>query len=620
MPTKGYDNHMIKSNIFMKTMLFTFVATVSYFIFIATFAMPKIEDKIAKLEEKNVKDLLNKIVILSRNVHYDLEHYKKTVYGYKRENLKGLTDVASNILYHCYTLSTDGNLSTDDAKRIAYDKISGLSYGKGGYFFIVDDNYTMLSYPDENMVDKNILHLRDDSGKLFVRDMVNKSRDNKHAFVKYSWHSEDDKKFNKLTYIREFKNWGIHIGTGVSIEDIELEVKNRKAELNKHLTDIIKHTKICDSGYIYIFDKNGTMLVHPNSNLVGVNIMTMVNPSTGKMLYDDLVYASKHSGKLRYIWDKPNDRGNYIYKKISWIEYIPELKWYIASSAYVDELDSSSNELKYNMYIFGIVILILFLIISFIFFKKLFAPILNLADITSQVTKGNYKVRSDYNHSDEIGILCQNFNTMIDTIEENIKTLDKKVEEKTRKLHEQKNLLYHQAHHDALTGLPNRMYFNQQLEIEFQKAKDNQQTLTIFFMDLDRFKQINDTLGHKVGDEVLRIVSKRFDREISSKDTLVRLGGDEFVLMIRGLKSADEASNIAEGIIRSIKKPMVVGEHHPEISVSIGISLYPLNTTDMTDLLKHADIAMYQAKKDGRNRFRICTQTYDTDGSSAMSK
>jgi len=251
--------------------------------------------------------------------------------------------------------------------------------------------------------------------------------------------------------------------------------------------------------------------------------------------------------------------------------------------------------------------LILFLIISFLFFKKLFEPILSLAHITTQVTKGDYRVRSDYIHSDEIGTLCKDFNTMIDTIEENIHTLDQKVNEKTKKLHEQKNLLYHQAHHDALTGLPNRMYFNHQLEIDFKNAKANHQPLTIFFMDLDKFKDINDTLGHKVGDEVLRVVSKRFKNNISSEDTLVRLGGDEFTIIVKGLKSKETSESIAERIIKSIEKPIVIGDHTLNISVSIGISSYPLNTTNMIDLLKYADIAMYRAKKAGRNRFEICT-------------
>jgi len=597
---------MIKSKIFLKTMLFTFIATVSYFIFIATFAMPKIENSIGKLEERSVKNILDKIILLSRHTYSDLKDYNETVYHYKKDNLKNITKVASGILHYYHDLSMDGTLSQNEAKKIAYEKVSRLTYANSGYFFIIDDNYTAISHPDKTMINRNIENLKDDNGNLFVKDMVNRSQKSSEGFAEYSWHDENNRKFNKLTYIKKFEHWGIHLGTGVSTDDIQQEVKKKKDELLEQLKGIIKDTKIGKSGYIYIFDKAGKMLVHPNDNVLGMNIRGLKNPSSGNTLYDDLVYVSKHDKMLKYKWDKPDDKNHYIYEKISWIEYMPEFGWYIASSAYVDELNSSADELKYRMYIFGIIILIVFLIISFVFFKKLFEPIETLAELTSQVTKGDYSVRSDYIHSDEVGILCKNFNTMIETIEDNINTLDKKVAEKTQKLHEQKNLLYHQAHHDALTGLPNRMYFNQQLEIEFNKSRENRQILTLFFVDLDNFKNINDTLGHNIGDSVLREVSKRFKRNISSKDTFARLGGDEFTIIVRGLRDPKDASNIADRIIASIEEPMVIGEHQLEISVSIGISSYPENTTNMIDLLKYADIAMYRAKKDGKNRFRMC--------------
>ncbi len=276
---------------------------------------------------------------------------------------------------------------------------------------------------------------------------------------------------------------------------------------------------------------------------------------------------------------------------------------------YIDELDRSSYELMYRMYLFGIILLILFLIASFLFFRRLFRPISDLTNMTSKVTKGDYEVRSTYIYDNEIGILCQNFNTMVETIDENIQTLDRRVEEKTKRLHQQKNLLYHQAHHDTLTGLPNRMFFNYKLEEEFLYAKENKTILAIFFMDLDGFKEINDTVGHRIGDEVLRVVSSRFLQNISPNDTLARLGGDEFTIIARDIKDVTQAYILADKIIASIKKPMSIDGRVFKISVSIGISFFPINTVDIIDLLKYADIAMYQAKKDGRGRFIVCSES-----------
>jgi len=342
---------MIKSNIFFRTMLFTFIATMSYFIFIATFAIPKIENSIGSLEKRNAKDILDKVILLSNNVHYELLDHSKSIMRYKKKSLKNVTEIASGILHHYYDLTALGKLSTDEAKKLAYEKISQLKYNNDGYFFIIDDNYTLISHPNKDILKKNIANTKDDKGRFFIKEMIDKSRKNSESFVQYPWRDKNNQPFEKLTYIKKFEHWDIYIGTGVSIEDIKLEVVKRKENLFKQLIEIIKDTKIGNSGYVYIFKKDGTMIVHPNEKLVGMNIKKLKNPSSGNMLYDDLIYASQHDKKLKYIWDKPNDRDNYIYEKISWIEYLPELEWYVASSAYIDDLYSSANELKNNMYI-----------------------------------------------------------------------------------------------------------------------------------------------------------------------------------------------------------------------------------------------------------------------------
>jgi diguanylate cyclase (GGDEF)-like protein len=602
--------YIIKSKIFHKTMLFTTIATVLlYYIFFIYFAIPKIEHSINRLEGKNAKEILAKIVILSRHVYSDLEYYKKIVFKYKENTLKSVTQLAYSILEYHNKQAIDGVITQSRAKELAYTQIGELRYADDEYFFIVDSNYTIISHPDKKLINKNLFNLKDRNGKFFISEMVNKCLKGTESFTQYVWQDRDNKNFDKLSFTRNFKPWDICIGTGVSIEDIKYETNKRESELFEQLKSIVSSTKIGNLGYIYIFNKDGIMLVHPNDNLLGLDISHLKNPSSGNMLYDDLIKASKSTGELKYRWDKPSDKGNYIYEKISWIEYIPELEWYIASSAYIDELDSSSYELMYRMYLFGIILLMLFLVVSFLFFRRLFRPISDLTNMTSKVTKGDYSVRSKYIYNNEIGVLCQNFNTMVERIDENIQTLDRKVAEKTKKLYQQKNLLYHQAHHDILTGLPNRMFFNNKLEEEFLYAKENNKILAIFFMDLDKFKEINDTLGHKVGDEVLRVVSKRFIQNISPTDTLARLGGDEFTIIIRDLKNTDQASIIADKIISSIKEPVSIDGIVFKISVSIGISLYPTNTKSMIKLLKYADMAMYKAKKDGRSRFRVCLES-----------
>ena len=172
-------------------------------------------------------------------------------------------------------------------------------------------------------------------------------------------------------------------------------------------------------------------------------------------------------------------------------------------------------------------------------------------------------------------------------------------------LHEQKNILHYQAHHDALTSLPNRVLFTDRLKQGIEKAKRNQVGLALFFIDLDKFKHINDSLGHGVGDSVLKLVAKRLAGIIRKEDTLARLSGDEFTVIMEDLTQPEDASILAEKILEVLTEPIHIDDYILYVSGSIGISLYPQDATDALSLLKYADTAMYKAKEEGRNNFQF---------------
>lgn len=172
-------------------------------------------------------------------------------------------------------------------------------------------------------------------------------------------------------------------------------------------------------------------------------------------------------------------------------------------------------------------------------------------------------------------------------------------------LREQKDILEYQAHHDALTGLPNRVLFDDRLQQSIEKAKRNREKFAVFFIDLDRFKQINDSLGHKVGDKVLQEVSARINSVIRSEDTLSRLGGDEFTVLMNELKNPQDASVLAQKILDILSEPIRCENQDLYVSSSVGISLFPQDDTDAQNLLKYADAAMYKAKDEGRNNFQF---------------
>lgn len=161
------------------------------------------------------------------------------------------------------------------------------------------------------------------------------------------------------------------------------------------------------------------------------------------------------------------------------------------------------------------------------------------------------------------------------------------------------------AYYDPLTGLPNRRLLEDRLELAISHANRSKQHLAVIFLDLDHFKQVNDTLGHAAGDELLLDVSRRIRHRLREDDTLARLGGDEFIVLLPELNEPEEASRIAQRLIETVAKPFRIGNHEFRIGCSLGISLYPDDAGSAEQLIHHADAAMYQAKQEGRNDYRL---------------
>ncbi len=163
----------------------------------------------------------------------------------------------------------------------------------------------------------------------------------------------------------------------------------------------------------------------------------------------------------------------------------------------------------------------------------------------------------------------------------------------------------HLALHDALTGLPNRRLFKDILELELAQARRNRSKAAVLFLDLDRFKEINDTLGHDAGDLLLKETALRVKASIRQSDTVARIGGDEFNIMVSDIERAEDAAEVAIKIIESLKRMFVIGGHELHITTSIGISVFPDDSTEQEILLSYADIAMYHAKERGRDQYRF---------------
>ncbi|MFY1667321.1 diguanylate cyclase domain-containing protein [Pseudomonas sp. Pseu.R1] len=159
------------------------------------------------------------------------------------------------------------------------------------------------------------------------------------------------------------------------------------------------------------------------------------------------------------------------------------------------------------------------------------------------------------------------------------------------------------AQYDQLTQIPNRMLLQERLQQSLERAKNSKGRLALLYLDLDKFKLVNDTLGHAAGDLLLQEVAHRLKQCVRETDTVARIGGDEFVVLLDRVNSRDDAGKVAEKICKVLNVPMVLKGHDWQILPSIGIANYPENATDLAQLFRHADEAMYSAKKNGGNRF-----------------
>jgi diguanylate cyclase (GGDEF)-like protein len=164
------------------------------------------------------------------------------------------------------------------------------------------------------------------------------------------------------------------------------------------------------------------------------------------------------------------------------------------------------------------------------------------------------------------------------------------------------------VHHDSLTRLPNRALLTDSLKAAIGNARRYSTQFAVLFVDLDRFKLINDTFGHEIGDKLLKIVAERMQSIVRQTDIVSRVGGDEFVVLLSCIRTPPDAARVAENIIANLSQPCHIEQHELLVTASVGISLYPHGGKDVSSLLRNADTAMYSAKGHGKNRYEFYSE------------
>jgi len=247
---------------------------------------------------------------------------------------------------------------------------------------------------------------------------------------------------------------------------------------------------------------------------------------------------------------------------------------------------------------------------------RIVQPLGSLAAVAEAVAQApEHSRRADEQGPREVAELAKTFNAMVDSLQQKAATLDQKLQDQARaEAH-----LDYLAHYDQVTGLANRTQFHKELPRAAERARRQGSNIAVVFLDLDDFKVVNDTLGHSVGDRLLRSVAERLNGSLRKGDFVCRLGGDEFTIILEGISSLRTAVQVVAKVIDSLSRVHNIDGHALRIGVSAGIALYPVQTEDLGDLLRYADIAMYQAKSSGKNDYCVFTSELVSHASDRLS-
>ncbi len=343
------------------------------------------------------------------------------------------------------------------------------------------------------------------------------------------------------------------------------------------ITKQIGEMRFGETGYAFLVNGNGQVLAHPDSKylsgkkLKDLRDYTPVKNFLSNQKNDDILFFKDNEGK-------------------NWITYYVGVNngWGVIVVQEGVEFLKSEQEFKNLSFFIAGITLIGLIIITTTLANRLIAPISNLTDVASGIANGEYEGEITINRQDELGLLAQSFNQMIEGIKKSTAELR------------------HAVIHDRLTGLYNRAYFNQELlkliNI-FQNKSDY--LFAVLFIDLDRFKIINDTLGHETGDRLLIEISHRLKRSVRGEDLVARFGGDEFVILLKKIDSLEKANLIAERIQSELSKPINLKQNEVFITASIGICFSDCDYKNVEDFLRDADTAMYEAKSKGKACYKI---------------
>ena len=501
----------------------------------------------------------------------------------EKEEIKNTVDIAFNIIENTYNENKD-----DDNKNILLKINKQLRSQRfydnsSGYYFIYSNNGTSILHPHlPHLEDTNFSTFKDESTKIAIKELLLFLEKKNAGYVSWKWYKPNKNKEKKtevkekIGYLKKFAPLNIFIGSAKYKEDIDSSVKNNLQEL----LNIIRYDK---NNYIFAYDELGNTISHIKKDLIGKNRWDV--SSNGRVLIQEIVKKAfttdgsyiKYSATINPSIKKSSE-------KISYVKLFKRTNWAIGTGMYnsiiFENIKNKQKLMKKNLdnTIYDVIIYSFFITISSLLIMILISR--KVEDIIK-----NYK-----NDLKEIN-----------------NTLEIKVKNRTKELEDSRNKLKEMTLRDPLTNLYNRRYFESIIEELMSLSIREKESLCLIMLDIDKFKNINDSYGHDIGDEVLKRLADNLLNLLRQSDVITRIGGEEFAIVFPNTsidgayKTSEKIRKAVENLEIKIKENILIN-----FTVSIGITIFDDNTDkDVHSILKRADIALYEAKDTGRNKVVI---------------
>jgi diguanylate cyclase (GGDEF)-like protein len=561
------------NKIFHKFAALLILVIIVFLAFILFIIFPKIQDFFYEFEMKHVNTQLKNIEQSIEFQSQDLQRYEELAFKAARAEIVRMTQTAHGIMESFYEDYEDEKLSLNQAREAALKTIQKIKFSnnENDYIFVLDTAGKYYVHPNKDIVGEIRINAQDITGKYVNQEIIKNTVKNQSAYTTYFWPKRNrDIAYKKISYSMYFEPLKLIIATGIYVDDIQKQNRRKAYAVMSKLKKVLDKHKILN---------DGSIIISTNTNFV------LSEDKYEKELKNNTKLLKQI--KQAYLENKPFYYSLNQQRKMGLVAYNEYFKWYIVTCVDEEELHSKSNEL--NGIILNVTLIGLFLMFIFGLFmiRKVVWPIKELSRNALKVKEGNFEVRNRIVSNDEIGILAQQFNVMLDTIEDNIKNLEEKIDLRTKKLQ-------HQLYYDDLTGLKNRVSF-------MQDTKDAYFS-TLILLDINDFDDINELYGYKIGNEVLIKFTQFLQPYCEEKNnTLYRIYGNTFAILSKSeLFNFEEFETFVHDMLAQIKKyPIPIDELNIELFVdaTLGIAIC------QDSALKKANIALRKAKKSNSSFF-----------------